>query len=131
MNGYLLDTNIIIDFLRNKREIIEVVNGLLGKIYTSIICVAELYEGVYRVENSQKYEERILTHLNTYNQIYSLDFDICRHFGEIRASLKKKGEKIEDLDIFIAATCVANDLILVTKNPKHFSRIPALQIKGV
>lgn len=43
---------------------------------------------------------------------------------------RKKGELIEDADLLIAATCIVNDLVLITNNRKHFSRIEGLDIEN-
>lgn len=53
---------------------------------------------------------------------------VVEQFGEIRSKLKSQGTVIEDIDIFIAATCLVNDLTLLTHNVKHFSRINNLNI---
>ena len=41
--------------------------------------------------------------------------------------LKKQGNIIEDIDLFIAATCIVYDLTLITFNQKHFLHIPDLK----
>jgi tRNA(fMet)-specific endonuclease VapC len=43
--------------------------------------------------------------------------------GEINADLAATGSKIGIVDCLIAATAIANNLILVNANTKHFSRI--------
>jgi tRNA(fMet)-specific endonuclease VapC len=44
--------------------------------------------------------------------------------------LEKRGKPISDMDMFIAATAIEEDLILVTDNVKHFSRIPGLKVEN-
>ena len=51
-------------------------------------------------------------------------------FGLLKADLEKQGEPIADLDIIIAACALANNLILVTNNTKHFSRIPGMKLEN-
>jgi tRNA(fMet)-specific endonuclease VapC len=46
------------------------------------------------------------------------------------ANLRKKGELIEDADLLISAACLVNDWVLITNNPKHFSRIKGLDIEN-
>ena len=48
--------------------------------------------------------------------------------GKKTAFLKKRGEIIEDMDIMIAATCISNNLILITSNKKHFQRVKGLEV---
>jgi tRNA(fMet)-specific endonuclease VapC len=48
--------------------------------------------------------------------------------SQIWKTLKQKGKIIDPEDCFIAAICLTNNLPLVTRNIKHFSRIKGLQI---
>lgn len=50
-------------------------------------------------------------------------------YGKIRAELEGKGEIISHTDIQIASIALANDLTLITRNIKHFSRISGLRIE--
>ena len=53
-----------------------------------------------------------------------------RKYGELRWMLEKNGQKIGDMDMFIAATALEEDLILVTGNTAHFERIPGLKVEN-
>lgn len=48
--------------------------------------------------------------------------------AEIYFYLSKRGQKIEDDDILIAAITMANDAVLITDNVKHFERVPNLKV---
>ena len=48
----------------------------------------------------------------------------------IKAQLKQQGNLIMDADILIGSIALANKLILVTNNTKHFQRIPNLQLEN-
>ncbi|MEA2511263.1 MAG: hypothetical protein QOJ59_750, partial [Thermomicrobiales bacterium] len=48
--------------------------------------------------------------------------------ARIRSFLRSQGRLIPDIDLQIAATAVSLDLTLVTRNLRHFSRIPGLKI---
>lgn len=50
-------------------------------------------------------------------------------FARIKADLMRRGQKIEDPDILIAATAMENNLILVTHNIGHYERIPGLRLE--
>ena len=73
-------------------------------------------------------------HFNDVSEISKLfekyPIQYTRKYGEIRWGLEKQGLRIGDMDIFIAATAVEEDLILVTGNVKHFERIPDLRIEN-
>lgn len=128
MKRFLIETSVIIDYLRGKKEAVKLINGLEGELTSSFICLAELYEGVYRLKKYKKAEVGVLHFFRGLSEIYGLDKEIAKSFGRIRYELKKKGKRIEDLDILIAATCFAHNLILVTKNTRHFSRVEGLKI---
>jgi tRNA(fMet)-specific endonuclease VapC len=51
-------------------------------------------------------------------------------FGRIKAELRQSGKPINDSDLFIAATAISHDLVLVTNNLRHFERIPFLRIEN-
>lgn len=129
MNSYFLDTSTIIDFLiREKKEAVDIINALDGKITSSYICLAELYEGIERTKNKNHEENTILLFFARLHNVFGLDHEIARNFGQIRADLKSKGQVIEDIDILIASTCITHKQILITGNHKHFARVPNLKI---
>lgn len=47
--------------------------------------------------------------------------------ADIYAQLRLLGTPVDDIDLLIAGVAVANGLILVTHNSKHFDRIDGLQ----
>jgi len=51
-------------------------------------------------------------------------------FAEEKAKLRKNGIVIDDLDIFIGATAISNNMILVTDNEKHLKRISKIKIEN-
>lgn len=130
MKAYLLDTSVIVNYLQGKKQIVTLLDTIEGELVSSCICLAELYEGVYRVKNKLEVEEIVISFFKSLSKIYPIDEKIAKCFGEIRAELKKEGNVIEDIDIFIAATCLVYDLTLITQNIKHFSHINNLKILG-
>jgi tRNA(fMet)-specific endonuclease VapC len=50
-------------------------------------------------------------------------------FGRIKASLEKRGERIEDFDAAIAAHALAVDAALVSANADDMSRIPDIRLE--
>lgn len=128
MKRYFLDTSVIIDYLRGKDKIVNLIDGLNGQVASSYICMAELFEGVYTSKNKEKAKSFILKFFSGLNYIYGVDEHIAEKFGITRRQLKKEGRAIEDVDILIASTCLVYNLILITLNAKHFSRIKELKI---
>lgn len=129
-NKFLLDTSIIIGLLRQDRKTQDLIERVKGTTYTSSICLAELYEGIERANNRQKAEKELMT-LILPLKIYDFSQGEAVIFGKIRSRLKKLGTVIGDMDLLIAATCLAHNLILVTLNKQHFNRIKGLKLLAV
>ena len=51
-------------------------------------------------------------------------------YGKQKDMLAKSGRMIEDFDLLIGCTAVANNMIMVTDNIKHFSRIYGIQLEN-
>lgn len=128
VNSYLLDTSTIINLFRGKKAEQKLLESLEGERTSSFVCMAELYEGVERSKNKEEEENNLVKFFSRLDNVFTVDNDTAKKFGEIRSTLKKTGNVIEDMDILIAATCIAYDQILITNNQKHFSRIPDLKI---
>lgn len=51
-------------------------------------------------------------------------------YAKEKSLLRKSGTLIDDLDIFIGATAIANHMILITDNEKHLKRLSGIKIKN-
>lgn len=131
MKSYLLDTSIIISYLQGKNDIIRLLNEIEGELTSSCVCLAELCEGINRIKNKLEIEKSVTDFFKSLSELYTVDEKVAKQFGEIRARLKIGGNVIEDIDIFIAATCLVYDLTLITHNMRHFSRISNLKILNI
>lgn len=124
---YLLDTNIIVDHLRARKILSE--DFLVSGAGISIITLGELIYGAYKSDNPQKSLQNLENSLKILNlDIINLNFEVVSEFSRIKVGLEKKGKRLEDFDLLIAATAKVNGFILVTGNKKHFERIPDLKL---
>ena len=57
------------------------------------------------------------------------DADAAVEYAQIRAWLRRQGTPIGKLDTQIAAIARVHNLVVVTHNTRHFSRVPDLQIE--
>ena len=99
----------------------------------TLICITgltvyELYKGVLFVGN-KKLESDVRKFIESV-EVLQLDSYIEKKAGEIYVYLRKKGELINDADILIAATVLANNSVLVTNNEEHFKRIESLKLEN-
>ena len=127
-----LDTNIIIDFLKQKKEIIEKIENIKKNDYeisTTTINTFELFKGI-----SKKGDTKEIKLLKDFlSHIFVLDFDFKSSIkaAEIFENLRKKGELIDPLDMQIASIVISNNETLLTNNINHFKRIPELKIEKI
>ena len=56
--------------------------------------------------------------------------DSVELFGSNKAYLKNKGLIIDDFDILIGSTAIKHNLIMVTENVKHLSRLPGISVEN-
>jgi len=97
-------------------------------VFVPCIAIGELYFGAYK---SLKLEENLarIDEFALYNTVLPCEKDIAKKYGEIKSSLKEKGQPIPENDIWIAAIAQQYALTLVTKNP-HFEAIENLNIEN-
>jgi len=62
--------------------------------------------------------------------ILPADATISETFGMIKADLESKGTPLQDADLMIGATALSHNLVLVTNNERHFSRIEGLKLEN-
>ena len=112
MNGKLVDTNVIIRFFKGETELFSLFDDM-ENLYVSSISVGEL---MYGAELSQKKEFNSKGYYSFCEQmkVLNIDMEIAKTYGKIKSVLKAKGHPIPENDIWIAATCHAADLTLIT-----------------
>ena len=128
---YMLDTNICIYVLKNHSDKLRFKFKAIKNICISSVTYAELCYGIENGESSKK--EARWKELDNFTQrllIDPLDEDAARHYGFIRALLKKQGTPIGNNDLLIASHARSLNAVLVTNNVKEFSRVPDLTIEN-
>jgi tRNA(fMet)-specific endonuclease VapC len=125
---YLIDTDWTADYLRGKADAVQVVDPLRpAGVAISLVTYGEIFEGIYRARDPVAAEADFRKWLQAV-KVLSLNRAIMRGFGRVRADLRRRGLPIGDSDIMIAATALHHDLTLVTRNRRHFDRIPNLKL---
>ena len=127
---YLLDTDIMIYNLKGNEMVRQNLrNHINDPIQISSVTLMELYYGAFK---SQKVESNIAKVRKIENsiEIISINKDQVELFGMLKVKLEKAGTPLDDFDLILAATALSHNLILVTNNERHFSRIEGLQIEN-
>ena len=120
-----IDTNVLVDFLRNKKEAIEWIHGQEGSILaTTTITLFELYHGPYLYQKDiyavQQLAQRLL--------VLTLSDESSRRAGEMLAKLQKKGLEIEFRDVLIGSIAATEGFAVKTNNKKHFLRMDDVRV---
>lgn len=87
----------------------------------------ELYYGAYKSQKITGNLAKIKT-LEQSMEIITPGLESAEVFGMLKSQLEKTGSRLDDFDLIIAACALANNLILVTNNEKHFQRIEGLKL---
>jgi hypothetical protein len=58
-----------------------------------------------------------------FNRVVGFDLSVARHYGSLMARAKKNGFSPDVMDGLIAATAVANGMVVATLNRKHFEQL--------
>jgi tRNA(fMet)-specific endonuclease VapC len=131
-----IDTTVLIDLVgsknQNREKALSKIDQLIQRnetLVTTRFNIAELYVGVER-SAKPKSEEQVINNLLKFITVLEFDDTAARLFGQITAYLQIIGKPAGDMDILIAATAMASNHILITRNSKHFSNIPELKTEG-
>jgi predicted nucleic acid-binding protein len=123
--NYLLDTTVIIDCLRGKKQIIDFLTKLASEGSTAGCCavnVVEVYAGMR--EDERRPTKKFLDSL----EYYEVRRDMAELAGEYKRRYAAKGITLSVSDAIIAAVAISNNLVFVTDNLKHYP-MPELDIK--
>lgn len=113
----LVDTDILIDFLRGHIKAIEYINAHVDRIILSSIVVAELYAGV-KGDN----ERFVLDNFVAMFRVVPINKEIAR-LGGLYKREYGKSHGVGLADAILAATAEVEDAELKTLNKKHFPMI--------
>lgn len=130
MLKYMLDTNIVIYVIKRRPlEVLDTFNRHAGQLCISSITLAELLHGA---EKSAQPEHNLQQVDNFISRLEVLTYDhkAAAHYGDIRATLERKGTPIGINDLHIAGHARSNGLILVTHNLREFERIEGLRTEN-
>jgi len=121
----LIDTSVIIDFLRKKNKQKSVLWRIKEK-YECFISTVTLFE--LQCGSKTEQHSKDIYKLRKWIEIIPFDENISEVSAIIFQNLRAKNQLIEFRDIFIAATAISRDLLLATFNLSHFKRIQNLNL---
>lgn len=122
MADFLIDTDVLIDYLRDQPESVEYLEKLSLPLSVSAVTVAELYAGVRDGRERLALDQFVRSF-----RIVAIDEEISVRAGILRRDYgKSHGTGLADA--IIAATAETQQARLVTLNGKHFPMLKEIVI---
>lgn len=127
--NFLLDTNILSEAQRPQPDL-RVMDWLgmtdEDRIFISVISIAEIRRGIELLPASRR-KEMLADWLDNdlpprfEGRMLLVDKAVNDQWGHVMAAAKKAGIGLQPMDAFFAATALAHNLVLVTRNTKDFA----------
>jgi toxin FitB len=121
---YLLDTCVISELAKpepNKKVVVWTTQNDEENFYLSSLTFGELYKGISKLPPSKR-KENLLQWVEHdlkdrfKTRIIDITLKIAKHWGETQGICESQGRPMPTMDGFIAATGLAHDLTVVTRN---------------
>ncbi len=124
---YMLDTNVISEFVKPNPNV-SMMKNALEKKHLCAICATVWQESILGYERMPdgKRKEKIGNYLDKIRSTYEIipyDSFASQICGEIRAKCMQAGRKPPVEDSQIAATAIANNMILITHNTADYQAL--------
>ena len=123
-----LDTSVLVALIRKDQAAIDGLAaeaGRGGTVSTTTVSLCELYSGAYGSKNPQKELAKVQDLVSELG-LLGLDAGAAKRYGELVNDATRKRAPIGDFDLIIASIALEHEEKLVTRNVKHFSRVPGL-----
>jgi tRNA(fMet)-specific endonuclease VapC len=122
------DTDVLIDTLRGREPVAGRVAQEIesANLATTVLSAFELLSGS-REEGERERVEDLLGAL----VMLPLDLEAAAKGAALRRELEGRGEKIGLADYLIAGICLSRSSPLMTRNRRHFDRLPGLRFAEV
>lgn len=126
--NYLLDTNIISELIaqRPNQKVLDWIDSLDPEsVYLSVITVGELHKGVEKLPDSRRKQQIIewleeQFYLRFSDHFVPISAETMRVWGQLVARLEREGHPMPAVDSLIAASALAGNFTLVTRNTADF-----------
>lgn len=131
--GVLIDASVLIEHERGRVDLEQHLAGReQEKFFLSVVTASELLHGVHRATDPNvrarrsAFVEAVLERF----PLLSVDLATARAHARLWAGLMAEGRLIGPHDLWIAATCLAHGLTMVTANVREFARVPGLAVES-
>ena len=121
----LLDTNAVSSLFKGE-EAIRYLLADAEEVLLSIVVLGELYYGARKSGRVKENLEKTASFASTCT-LLACDHDVSQVYGLVRDRLRRLGKPIPENDIWIAATTLCHELVLVTHD-RHFDHVEGLNV---
>ncbi len=97
--------------------------------YTTAVTLGELLYGAAK-RSSLQLVDRIRSLIPQLTAVLAFDASAAEIYGPLRAQLESEGRRLDEPDLRIASIALSRDLILISGNVRHFSRVPGLRLEN-
>jgi predicted nucleic acid-binding protein len=128
----LIDASILIEAERGRLTLEpHVARHGEEEAYLSVVTASELLHGVYRAAAPDVRARRsaFVEGLLERFAVLPVDLTCARAHAQLWAELSRAGKLIGPHDLWLAATCIAHGLTMVTANVREFARVPGLELE--
>ena len=126
----VIDTDLLIDLLRNQKQATAFITKLEEKniiLATTAVNIFELNYGAHKSQETEKNLQAIHVLISRLS-ILPFTSKAAQKAGHLYAQLERQGQPIGLRDTLIAAIALTRECSLATRNQLHFSRISDLEI---
>lgn len=130
--GILIDSNVLIAIERKKMDVSSFIRGREDEeMFLSVVSASELLHGVYHAKEPGIRSKRLafVEAVLSAFPVLEIDLATARSHAQLWSDLEEAGIIVGLHDAWLAATCLAHDLAIVTNNVKEFARIPGLRVE--
>ena len=119
----------MIDLGKNDKRVTQVIQTLTEAYAMNQLVFAELMFGIDPTNPKHAAEEQWYRQLKTGAQYFVLTDEAITRAHDLYWKLIQKGQRIGEVDALIAAIYLTNGVTtILTKNKKHFDRVPGLKV---
>lgn len=135
MNRLLLDTSALSDVMSPVAARSPVVETRMrdylrsqGRFTFSRISFFEIWRGLLKKNSPRQLEQ--FREFCRHSELLEVTLEVLECAADVWAEGARRGVKVEDADLIVAATALVESLGVVTANPKHFSWIDGLTVSN-
>ncbi len=128
---HLLDTSVYSQRLKPRPHVHAIARwDRLGdaQVVTSTVCEAEVLFGIAK-KGSARLATAFSNHLRPRLGILPVTSACAAAYAQLRADCEARGTPVADMDLLIAATARANNLIVATLNTSDFHAVPGISVE--